>query len=332
MIMVLSSFSWVVESTHRNQIPFPPLSKGFGTPLSGTCSSHPMMRQGCPASTETQTPRCVEMQWGTLSLPRALHCEEATVTRDAHSLQARHRPEWLRLLWEELLSVSTAVSLQIHNRASILQAYRASLCLLHQICFQTSEMSPTGRAEGSPPAFKSRGWNWGSPAPLRQVTEMELQPGNIGPHQEVGFPHSGSFSSKHPHHWFKMESLSWREFWLGESQTPPRQQFHHSFHFLKSMGKINFLSLKVIPVLSNNPVLSNSHLLLLCNANPSFPQTKIFHFILQSAFHLSFLLFPCFSTLLRQCKTFNFHLRGRFEEYSCSVRQSTDYIDMVMRF
>lgn len=221
MIMVLSSFSWVVESTHRNQIPFPPLSKGFGTLLSGACSSHPMMGQGCPASTETQTPRCVEMQWGKLSLPRALHCEEATVTRDARSLQARHRPEWLRLLWEELLSVSPAVSLQIHNRASILQAYRASLCLLHQICFQTSETSPTGRAEGSPPAFKSRGWNWGSPAPLRQVTEMELQPGDIDPHQEVGSPHSGSFSSKHPHHWFKMESLSWREFWLGESQTPP---------------------------------------------------------------------------------------------------------------
>lgn len=35
------------------------------------------------------------------------------------------------------------------------------------------------------------------------------QPGDTGPHQEVGSPHSGSCFSKCPRHWFKTENLIW---------------------------------------------------------------------------------------------------------------------------
>lgn len=160
----------------------------------------------------------------------------------------------------------------------------------------------------------------------QEMAEVVLLPGDTGLSREVLSPHSGFCSTKCLHHCFRMESPCWSGC-NTSSQNPVIAMLLFSSSSLIN-NKMNFLSLKVIPVSSDNLFV------LLCSSKPSFPQTKLSHLILQAIFHLSFHLSPHFSTLLRQCKTFSFCLRGRFEEFSCSLGEVEYrlYLDVVTCF
>lgn len=214
--MVLSPFSWVAESTHRQlkANSLFPSAKRIWTPLSGARSSHHIMgRAAQPAqklssNSEVHRDAMREALPPLPSLPRALHCDEATVTRDARSLQERHRPERLRLRWGELLSASPAISLQVHTQRGTLSSRLRSQAVVFPN--KWNETHRKGWRKSS--CFQKQGLELRSPTSLRQVTEMVLQPGDTGPHQEVGTPRSGSCFSKYPRRWFKTESLSRRDY------------------------------------------------------------------------------------------------------------------------
>lgn len=118
----------------------------------------------------------------------------------------------------------------------------------------------------------------------QEMAEEVLLPGDTGLTREVLSPHSGFCSSKCLHHCFRMESPCWRGC-NTSSQNPAVAILLFSSSSLIN-NKMNFLSLKVIPVSSNNLCV------LLCSSKPSFPQTKLPHRILQAIFHLSFHLSP----------------------------------------
>lgn len=213
-VVSLCLSSWEHPQTAESwKFPFPLCQKDLNAPFRAR-SSHHITGQGCPAGTETHFKlRGAQRRSEGSSAPFPPSPELCTVTRQlCQETPARCKKDTGQDGWGYSGESCSQSPLPfhfryIHNGASCLQGYRARLSR-----FQTSETSPIGRAEGSPPAFKSGGWNWGPPASLRQVTEMVLQPGDTGPHQEVGSPRSGSCFSKHPRCWFETESLSRRDY------------------------------------------------------------------------------------------------------------------------
>lgn len=215
--MVLSPFAWVAESTHRQlkaENSLFPSAKRIWTPLSEHAPVTTLRgRAAQPAQKLTSNSEVHRDAVREALPPFPPSPELCTVTRQlCQETPARCKKDTGQDGWGYSGESCSQSPLPfhfryIHNGASCLQGYRARLSR-----FQTSETSPIGRAEGSPPAFKSGGWNWGPPASLRQVTEMVLQPGDAGPHQEVGSPRSGSCFSKHPRCWFETESLSRRDY------------------------------------------------------------------------------------------------------------------------
>lgn len=129
--MVLSPFAWVVESTHRQlkaENSLFPSAKRIWTPLSEHAPVTTLRgRAAQPAQKLTSNSEVHRDAVREALPPFPPSPELCTVTRqlcprDTRSLQERHRPGWLRLLWGELLSVSPAISLQIHTQRGILSS------------------------------------------------------------------------------------------------------------------------------------------------------------------------------------------------------------------
>lgn len=99
--------SWEHSQTAESKFPFPLCQKDLNSPFRSMHQS-PHDVAGLPSqhrnsNSEVHRDAMREARPPLPSLPRALHCEEAAVTRDVRLLQARHGPERLRLLWGELL-------------------------------------------------------------------------------------------------------------------------------------------------------------------------------------------------------------------------------------
>lgn len=156
-VMVLSPFSWVLESTHGQQKANSlfPSARRIWMPLSEACSSRHIVRQDCPASTETQ-----------------FKLQGAQRRNEGSSLSPSLPPQSFAL-WQEMParckqdtgqngwgysgdSCSQSPLPPLHFRYAtghpVFKATEPVSCLLHQTCFQTSL---TGRVEESPPAFKA---------------------------------------------------------------------------------------------------------------------------------------------------------------------------------
>lgn len=121
MVVVLSPFSWAVVSTHI-VLPFPLCQKDLNT-FSGACSSHHIMRQGSPASTENQTLKCTETQWGKLFLPFPPSLELCWVTRQLwEEMPARCKPDRGQNGWGYSGESCSQSTLPFHFRYATWQA------------------------------------------------------------------------------------------------------------------------------------------------------------------------------------------------------------------
>lgn len=141
-VTVLPPFSWVVESAHRQQkrIPFSLLPKAFErsfwerAPVSTSRGRAAQPAQKLSSNSEELRDAMTEALPSLPSLPRASHCDKATVTRDA----ARCEQDAGQNDWGYSGESCSPSPLRFHfrnahNRASHLWGYRAG-----QSCFPTN--------------------------------------------------------------------------------------------------------------------------------------------------------------------------------------------------